>query len=114
MKTDSYVCPMTLPCCGCAQLAESCTSVCSLCGHCSECSQCSECNKYNLAQKNNQKYIKSKKIQFHEEEKRGVSQNSINNYKIQLFNKDKTIMNYTKQIEDNDIRLGLPFVYIKR
>ena len=84
MKTDSYVCPMTLPCCGCAQLAESCTSVCSLCGHCSECSQCSECNKYNLAQKNNQKYIKSKKIQFHEEEKRGVSQNSINNYIINV------------------------------
>ena len=105
MKTDSYVCPMTLPCCGCAQLAESCTSVCSLCGHCSECSQCSECNKYNLAQKNNQKYIKSKKIQFHEEEKRGVSQNSINNYKIQLFNKDKTIMNYTKQIEEQNKKL---------
>ena len=108
MKTESYVCPMTVPCFGCSQLGETCTSICSICGHCSECSQCLECDKNNIIHKNN-KYtnnnIKSRKIQLHEDEKQQIAQNSINNYKLQLYNKDKTIMNYTKQIEEQNRKL---------
>lgn len=108
MKTDSYVCPMTVPCYGCPKFGDTCNSICTMCGQCSECSQCSECNKYNDILKNNQKYSNNnlkKKMKILEDGNQVYSENNINSYKLQLFNKDKTIMNYTKQIEDQNKKL---------
>ena len=52
-------------------------TICNICGQCIECNKCLEFNEY----------LQNSNIS-----------NVINNYKLQLFNKDKTIMNYSKQL----------------
>ena len=56
-------------------------SICNICGGSIDCSKCLEYNE--LLQTSN-------------------FSNVINNYKLQLYNKDKTIMNYTKQISEQN------------
>ena len=61
-------------------------SICNICGECIECNKCIEFNDY----------LQSSNIS-----------NTINNYKLQLFNKDKTIMNYTKQLSEQNKKFEL-------
>ena len=65
-------------------------SICNICGECIECNKCIEFNEY-LQNSNNNNNIS----------------NVINNYKLQLFNKDKTIMNYSKQISEQNKKFQL-------
>ena len=61
-------------------------SICNICGECIECNKCIEFNEY----------LQSSNIS-----------NTINNYKLQLFNKDKTIMNYSKQLSEQNKKFEL-------
>ena len=61
-------------------------SICNICGECIDCNKCIEFNEY----------LQNSNIS-----------NTINNYKLQLFNKDKTIMNYTKQISEQNKKFEL-------
>ena len=61
-------------------------SICNICGECIECNKCIEFNDY----------LQSSNIS-----------NTINNYKLQLFNKDKTIMNYSKQLSEQNKKFEL-------
>ena len=55
--------------------------VCNICGECMDCNKCMVCNEY--LQTSN-------------------FSNALNNYKLQIYNKDKIIMNYTKQINEQN------------
>ena len=106
MKTESYSCPLAEPCCPLIKLSESC-SICNLCSHCYECNQCPQCYQFLISENNKKKFLNSNispsQIQFQEQEKK--EKNIMNNYKLQIFNKDKVIMNYTKQIEQQNNKL---------
>ena len=60
--------------------------ICNICGEYMDCNKCMVCNEY--LQTSN-------------------SSNALNNYKLQLYNKDKLIMNYTKQINEQNKKLEL-------
>jgi len=61
-------------------------TICNICGQCIECNKCLEFNEY----------LQNSNIS-----------NVINNYKLQLFNKDKTIMNYSKQLSEQNKKFEL-------
>ena len=61
-------------------------TICNICGQCIECNKCLEFNEY----------LQNSNIS-----------NVINNYKLQLFNKDKTIMNYSKQLSEQSKKFEL-------
>ena len=106
MKTESYSGPLAESCCPLVKLSESC-SICNLCSHCYECNQCPQCYQFLISENNKKKFLNSNispsQIQFQEQEKK--EKNIMNNYKLQIFNKDKVIMNYTKQIEQQNNKL---------
>ena len=60
--------------------------ICNICGEYMDCNKCMVCNEY--LQTSN-------------------CSNALNNYKLQLYNKDKLIMNYTKQINEQNKKLEL-------
>ena len=109
MQTNPISLPVPLPCCSCTEIIDSYPLFCNLCGHCLECSQCPECYKHNKNRK--ETYFQNNSTpnmdQFQDKEKEKTSQNNLNNYKLQLFNKDKTIMKYTKQIEEQNKKLDV-------
>ena len=55
--------------------------ICNICGEYMDCNKCLVCNEY--LQTSN-------------------CSNALNNYKLQIYNKDKIIMNYTKQINEQN------------
>ena len=101
MQTNACTHHITVPCCTCTQIIDSCDTFCSICGQCNNCNQCPECTRLFISQNNNNIPQNKSKINEIKEQ----TQNSLNNYKLQLFNKDKTIMNYTKQIEQQNKKL---------
>ena len=106
MKNEQCPYSVPIPCCTCTHLANSCGVLCSICGQCEE---CNELNKNNNLQNDNQTYFNNNpqnQIQNGiQDQTNFTSNNALNNYKLQLFNKDKKIMNYTKQIEQQNKKL---------
>ncbi len=103
MQTNTCTQHITVPCCTCTHIIDSCDTLCNICGQCNNCNQCAECNRLFIAEKNNN--IPLNKIQINAQNQAKLAQDNLNNYKLQLFNKDKTIMNYTKQIEQQNKKL---------
>ena len=99
MQENAYTHHISIPCCTCTEIIDSCPSLCPICGQCNECNQCLECNKYF----NSQNKTQIKKI--NQKNKSIYIQDHLNKYKLQLFNKDKTIMNYTKQLGQQNKKL---------
>ena len=99
MQANTCTHHISIPCCTCTEIIDSCGSLCPICGQCNECNQCIECNKYFNSQ--NKTQIK----EIHQQNQSKYVQDNLNNYKLQLFNKDKTIMNYTKQLDQQNKKL---------
>ena len=112
MQTNPYDITVTMPCCSYTKINNSaCPSFCNICGHCIECNQCPECTKCNKYFHNKtdiylQNNTDPNQMHYQEQIKLKESDNNnINNYKLQLYNKDKSIMNYTKQLEQQNKKL---------
>ena len=82
-----------------------CPTLFPICGQCNECNQYIECKRYFNSQNNTQ--IK----EINQQNKSKNAQDHLNSYKLQLFNKDKTIMNYRKQLDQQDKKLEHLTIY---
>ena len=111
MQENTCNCAIPIPCCTCIQMSNPC-SLCNICEQCNECNGCNECNELNKVNNSqnevqadqNSKILQNQK-QNDIQQQLSYSGNNCNNYKLQIYDKDKKIMNYTKQLEQQNRKL---------
>ena len=104
MQENTCNCAIPIPCCTCIQMSNP----CSICNICEQCNECNELNKVNYSQNEVQTYQNGNLSQNQNDVLQQLSfshNNNCNNYKLQLYDKDKKIMNYTKQLEEQNRKL---------